>query len=285
MRVARAPNHLGDAVMALPALRALAAAGPLEVQGPAWLASLVEGWAAWGPPRGLPRGTDLAVLFAPSLRAAWQARRASRRIGTPTDHRGWLLTHPVRAEVHRADTYAALARAAGASPEGAPVLELHGPGPEVPRGHIGVNPVVRDPTRAWPGFTALLGGWARDAPRPVVVYGGPGEERAVAAIAGGWPTHVGLPLPAFAAALARCAVFVSNDSGAAHFARAHGVPTVVVYGSTSPASTGPAGARAVRGPPVRCAPCYRARCPFSRECLDVPVEDVRAAVHACLSGP
>ena len=282
--VARAPNHLGDGVMALPAMRALASLGTLEIRGPRWAPVLYRGVAdAIRPPGWLDANTDVAVLFPPSLRAALEARRARRRIGTPTDFRRLLLTDVVHPRVHRGATFAALAAAAGAQPEGDPVF-LPAAGTEpvaVPDGHIGLNPIVGGRSvRQWGGFSAL----AAALPGPLVFYGGPGEDAEVAAVGGAHPRCVGLSLDRFAVALRSCAVFVSNDSGAAHFARACGVPTVVVHGPTAPEGTGPAGAFSVSGPQVPCGPCYRDRCRHGVVCLPVGVDRVAAAVRERLDG-
>lgn len=277
MIAARAPNHLGDGVMALPALRALAALGPLTVAAPAWGADLYRDLGAAVVARGTLPPADAAVLFPPSLRAAWEARRARRRIGTPTDFRGWLLTDRVEPAVHRADTYARLAAVLGAVAAGAPRWDPRPDDPivDVPADHVGLNPVTAGGwAREWPFFAAL----AQRLPEPVVVYGGPGEEHVVRARASGRAQRVGETLPAFASALRRCRLFVSNDSGAAHFARAVGVPTLVIFGSTSPERTGPAGAHALVGPRPPCAPCYRGACPTSLECFDVSVDRVLAKV-------
>lgn len=270
--------------MALPALAALAALGPLEVQGPRWLPVLVTGLSITpSAPGTLARGVDEALLFAPSLGAAWAARRARRRVGTPSDGRRWLLTDPVAPRIHRAQTYAAVAEAVGAQVVGPPRLALPAAtAPPVPSDHVGLNPVVAGgASRAWPGFAALADALVR-AGLPVVFYGGPGEQAQVEAVAGDHLCRVGLSLPAFATSLRRCAVFVSNDAGAAHFARAVGARVVVVYGSTSPGCTGPAGAVAVRGPALPCAPCYRDRCPFDRGCLQIAVSDVLEVVLSSL---
>jgi heptosyltransferase-2 len=192
-----------------------------------------------------------------------------------------MLTDVVREHRHRAETYAALGVPLGAVATGEPSYEVH---PEdrawdVPLGHIGLNPVsVSGRTVEWPGFADL----ASSLRRPVVFYGGPGEQARVAQYAGRFPQVVGLALPDFAATLARCAVFVSNDSGAAHFARACGVPTVVVYGSTEPERTGPAGSHAVLGSRPPCCPCYRKRCEYSLECLDTPVSRVVSTIESLL---
>jgi ADP-heptose:LPS heptosyltransferase len=275
---ARAPNHLGDGVMALPALHALSELGTLTIYAPRWGASLYRDVSAAVSPRGVMARSDAAVLFAPSLRAALESRWCVRRIGVSGDHRRWLLTDVVDSETHRSDTYRRLAEVLGAQVSDRPRFRVRSgdPTPEVPDGHIGLNPIsVSGAPVEWTGFAEL----ARGLGAPVVFYGGPGERDRVEAIAKGYPSQVGLPLPAFAAALRRCAVFVSNDSGAAHFARACGTPTVVVYGSTVPSRTGPAGAIAVEGPSPPCRPCYAKRCDQGLGCLDIDVDRVLEAVE------
>jgi heptosyltransferase-2 len=259
--------------MALPAMHALARCGPLQVVGPRWVSELYR-----DVPRVEGGDAQVAVVFPPSLRAAWRVRRVPRRIGTPTDHRGWLLTEHVKPGIHTRDTYARLAEAAGAHVVEPPQWTARPGDPEVdlPDGHVGLNPLsATGAVRTWPEFRALANG----LPGPVVFYGGPGEDAALAAIAGPHPTCVGLSLAALGRALARCRVFVSADTGPAHFAAACGVRTVVVYGSTSPASTGPWGAEAVQGPLLPCAPCYRPTCRLDRpRCFDGLLDDVRARV-------
>ncbi len=273
---ARAPNHLGDGVMALPAMHGLARLGRLVIHAPRWGQELYRDVAAVVRPCGAMEA-DVAVLFAPSLRAAREARGCPVRVGAATDFRGMLLTRVVPLGGHRASLYGRLCRAAGGVVDGVPAWTSRHDDPrvDVSDGHFGLNPI--SPSGAvvqWPGFSAL----ARRLEGPVVFYGGPGEGAAVAAVAGGFDRQVGLSLSAFGCALTRCAAFISNDSGAAHFARACGVPTVVVYGSTSPHRTGPDGAVAVEGPPVGCRPCYRKRCWQERGCLAIPVHLVQRAI-------
>jgi ADP-heptose:LPS heptosyltransferase len=283
--VAHAPHHLGDGVLALPALAALArVASQLTIQAPAFGADLYRGLGAQVTPPEPMRSGDVAVLFPPSLRAAWWARRVPRRVGTPTDFRGWLLTDRVEERTHRFDTYGALARAVGAEPLGAPEYAVHAedPAADVPNGHIGFNPLsVSGAVVEWQGYADLAQRWAD---WPFVFYAGPGEGERLAPIAGAGSQRVGLSLPAFASALRRCALFVSNDSGAAHFARACGVPTLVIHGSTIAARTGPRGAVAVEGPSLPCRPCYRKRCVHALECLDIGVERVDAEMRRLLGG-
>lgn len=269
----RAPDHLGDAVMALPAVEALARLGPVEVHAPRWGPELYAGLpvvAADAPPRG-----EVGVLLKPSFGAAWRWRHLPRRVGLAGAGRGWLLTDPVAVPPgHRREGFAAVAARLGAVAEGPPVYRPRGRAPELPERHVGLNPWSPSPTVRWPGFAALAG--AIDG--PVVVYAGPGEVEAARAATGREPV-AGLSLPDFAAALGRCAVFVTNDSGAGHFAAACGVPVVMVHGSTAAARTGVGTPVEAEGP--WCRPCYRKWCFNGLACLgSVEVDRVRRVVEA-----
>ncbi len=265
----RAPDHLGDGVMALATVRAIAGLGPVEVHAPRWGEDLYEGLtvrAAEAPPAG-----EVGVLLKPSFGAAWRWRHLPRRVGLAVNGRGPLLSDPVAEPAgHRREGYAAVARALGA--HGADGAYRHrGEAPDVPEGHVGLNPWSPSPTVRWPHFRQL----ADRLDRPAVFYAGPGEGAAVRSIAGPHPVIEGLALPAFAAALDRCAVFVSNDSGAAHFAAACGTRVVVVHGSTEATLTGVG--EAVDGGPLWCRPCYRKWCFNGLKCLSrVDVDAVRA---------
>jgi heptosyltransferase-2 len=139
---------------------------------------------------------------------------------------------------------------------------------------IALNPWSPTATVRWPHFRALAERLAVELPDyNIIFFAGPGEERAVRDIAGPHPVVAGLPLLEFAAALQDVALFVSNDSGAAHFADALGVPVVMVHGSTDARLTGTG--LAVSGGPIWCGPCYRKTCFLGRTCLErIPVDGV-----------
>lgn len=149
--VVRAPNWLGDSVMALPTLRALRAGvrhGRITLVGP-W-AEIFRDQAVADQvipyPRSLPRrfalarplrarGADTALLLPNSFESAvaawsWGARR---RVGFATDNRAWLLTHPVpapRPRRHQVDEYLQLLEVFTLGPgETVPTWYLT-PGPE-----------------------------------------------------------------------------------------------------------------------------------------------------------
>jgi lipopolysaccharide heptosyltransferase II len=84
------------------------------------------------------------------------------------------------------------------------------------------------------------------------------KSRAGAVLAAG-ETSVG----DLAALLSLCQGFVGNDSGAMHLAAALGLPTVGLFGSTSPERTGPVGPRAqVLYERIECSPCLARTCRF-----------------------
>jgi heptosyltransferase-2 len=130
----RAPNWLGDAVLAIPAMAALRAhfaGATLTVAAPASVAALFREVTPVNPSQviDLPPshgraidtlthlGPDLVTLFPNSFRSAWQARRARipERWGYGTAARRWLLTRvSPRARVeHQADYYRALVAGLG----------------------------------------------------------------------------------------------------------------------------------------------------------------------------
>jgi ADP-heptose:LPS heptosyltransferase len=86
-----------------------------------------------------------------------------------------------------------------------------------------------------------------------------------------------------------CTAFVAGDTGPMHVARALGVPTVAVFGSTDPGMFEWGGHHPVVAAGVACAPCSfhgRKRCPRGHlRCLtELGVAPVWAAVEAALSG-
>ena len=91
----------------------------------------------------------------------------------------------------------------------------------------------------------------------------------------------GTPLDEFVEMAAACELFLTNDSGAMHVASALGVPTVVVFGATDDAATGPTGdwSRVVRHA-VECSPCLLRECPIDHRCMTgVAASHVVEAAH------
>ncbi len=105
----RVPDHLGDGVMAIPAVQSIARLGAVTVVGPPWAKRL------YALEESRTTKPDTAVLFKPSFSAAWRHRHIQRRVGIPGDWRRWLLTDVVKPSMkHRIHTYTAIAATVGA---------------------------------------------------------------------------------------------------------------------------------------------------------------------------
>lgn len=291
--IIRAPNHLGDLIMALPALEA---AGDADVMLPQGLAPLLALSATRGNAlpfdrglggyaravRALRRGRYArGVLLPPSLSSAllFALGGVRERRGTPTHHRRPLLTDVVTREhlggLHRSAQYHALV--IGGPPPRALVPRLAVPdalrarfralvpGSEG-RPLVGVFPGGNAPSRRWAAdrFRELVRRFALGGSR-VVVFGGPAERvlSAEAAAGGGIDLGGRTDLPLLAAGLAACELVVSNDTGPLHLAAAVGTRTVSLWGAGDPTVTGPPAAahRVLRHPELYCVPCVKNVCP------------------------
>jgi heptosyltransferase-3 len=116
---------------------------------------------------------------------------------------------------------------------------------------IALGPTANWAPKIWPAdrFAALFRALDRDAV-PAVFAGPDAAEQAMAApLLAALPEAIDLvgrlSLPEVAACLARCALFVGNDSGLMHLSAAAGTPTLGLFGPTSAAEYAPAGPRAV----------------------------------------
>lgn len=287
----RAPDHLGDGVMALPAAELLAGAGELVIAAPGWGRALYAHLRARVAPREAAAAeaarADLAVLLKPSFSAAWQARRAPRRVGEAGDHRRLLLTEVVQPrDRHRADRLLRVAaQALGIDPPG-PALPRF-PGREALPADLPADMVLLLPgtasaeTVAWRGFAELA---RRLGPRAVAT-GGPGDEAVLAELGCRVVPPGSLGLLA-ALAVAATAV-VGNDSGLPHLATAavrdagqDPAKVTVVTASTDPTRTAAPGSTDWPGPRPACWPCYAKRCSIGAPCRDAPVEPLLSALGA-----
>ena len=86
------------------------------------------------------------------------------------------------------------------------------------------------------------------------------------------------------ALIARCDLFISNDSGLMHVAAALGIPTVAIFGSTNTVTTAPVGEKTIIvRKEVACSPCLKKTCPRDFACMDgITVGDVTAAAEELL---
>jgi heptosyltransferase-2 len=309
--VIRAPNWLGDAVMALPALEAVRRAhadativlaarpaiAPLfEEDTPARPDEIltVDGARETAQLRGAR--ADAIVLLPNSFRSAWDASRAgiAERWGFRASGRGWLLTRGVRrprGRVHQIEYYLALARGIGIdAPAVSPrlaarprsldqadaLLRRHG----APHGGrlVGFAPgAAYGHAKRWPPdrVAAVIAGLAATGATAVLV-GTAADRDTARAIESSLPSGTRLvdlvgrtSLGQLVGVIARCAAFVSNDSGAMHVAAALGVPLTAIFGPTDERATAPGGSGAIDvvARDVFCRPCLLRECPIDHRCM------------------
>jgi heptosyltransferase-2 len=328
--VIRAPNWLGDAVMALPAMSAVRKAfglAHLTVAAIPSIAPLFEEDTnarqdnilplthQRDEARALRAGQyDAALLLPNSFRSAWAARRAgiAERWGYATEFRRWLLTRALRrpaGRVHQTGYYVALVRALD-MPSGdewpsirvvdatraradaflskygvAPGARLIGFAPGAAYGHA----------KRWPPrrVAELIARLSRERGATCILFGADGDRDAGREIESSLPSDVRAvnviartDLRLLAGVVARCAAFVSNDSGAMHLAGACGVPVTAIFGPTDERVTSPAGSPGTHDvvtQPVFCRPCMLRDCPIDHRCMKrITVDTVFAAVAARL---
>ncbi|HKC59028.1 MAG TPA: glycosyltransferase family 9 protein [Myxococcales bacterium] len=133
---------------------------------------------------------------------------------------------------------------------------------------LGISPGANWETKRWPAERfAGLARRALSAGVQVAVQGSRSEARLGQLIAREAPGAADLTgqldLPGLGGFISRCSAFAANDSGPMHMARALGVPTLAIFGSTDPGMFDFAG-HAMLFAGVACAPCSffgRSFCP------------------------
>ena len=129
------------------------------------------------------------------------------------------------------------------------------------------------------GFLPLLFGGQKEAPgADEIVSQSHGRIASVAGV---------LTLRESMALMRRCAAFVTLDTGPMHIAQALNVPTVALFGPSSPRQTGPhphVADAVVLQKPFECSPCGRVPCPYDVACMKaIEVPEVMAAIEALVA--
>jgi heptosyltransferase-2 len=299
----RATNWVGDAVMSLPALRAIRerySTARISVLAKPWVADLYgresfideiilySGQSPWRTGHQLrSRRFDCAILLQNAFEAAWIAwlARIPTRIGYKRDGRQLLLTRAVNVpkpgEIPRHERfyYLELLRRAGiiaALPESQEIRLGSGVVPSAKR-VIGVSPGAAYGTaKRWlpERFAEAAGTLATARGASIALFGSKGERELCGEVAqlltGHQVTNYAgqTTLAQFIDLASGCELFLTNDSGSMHIASALGVPTVAIFGATDDSTTGPTGpnARVVRHP-VDCSPCLLRECPIDHRCM------------------
>lgn len=300
----RATNWVGDAVMSLPALRALRDRYPhakMTILARPWVADLYGRepfcdelipwpgyqWSIIGELR--KRNFDCAILLQNAFGAAATVALAGipKRIGYNRDGRGFLLTDavtpPKKGEIppHESYYYLELLRRAkliDITLPSEPLVQLSGRS-SAPDSIVGVSPgAAYGSAKRWlpESFAEAAIEIAQTDHDSVMLFGTDAEKEVCGQIeqiltqAGVKVVNLAgkTPLSQFIELAGRCRVFLTNDSGSMHIASALGVPTVAIFGATNHITTGPTGplSRVVREP-VDCSPCLKRECPIDHRCM------------------
>jgi heptosyltransferase-1 len=140
---------------------------------------------------------------------------------------------------------------------------------------VGLFPGAGHPSRRWPleQFASLADFLVRNDQVRVLVFLGPEEQSLVKEIRWQFPSSVviveQLTIPQLAAAQARLAAFVSNDTGPMHIASAVGTPVVLLLDKRAPESYLPQG--------------DRHRVIYNNVIGDITVEEVYTATRSILT--
>jgi lipopolysaccharide heptosyltransferase II len=310
----RSSNWLGDAVMTVPAVRAIKAGRPdahLTILTPGKLAdfwrsvpeideilTIGDGENIWQVARMLrDRRFEAAVLFPNSPRSGLEAWLAGipRRVGYARPWRTWCLNQTIPEKKtpgplrHQAEHYLWMAERIGADLADAKFGAARTAVPDLQV--LGLCPGAEyGPAKRWPffaeaakvlserhGFRWLILGTAKDqeVAKPIVHALG---ESAI-------DLTGKTSLAELMDALRRCRLLLTNDTGTMHLAAYLGIPAVAIFGSTEPALTGPMGeGHVVVRRHVECSPCFLRVCPLDFRCMqEVTAPEVVAAVERCLA--
>ncbi len=277
----RSSNWLGDAVMSVPAVRAIKSGRPdahVTIAAPAKIApvwKLVPEVDAILPlasnsllaaVRSIQgrSGFDVAILFPNSLRVALEALLSGvrRRVGYRGHSRSWLLNQvipeqpPPRRLEHQSARYLRIAQEAGAEAFGTqhPTLNVQGPSSDHTsilkhQTLLGLCPGAEyGPAKRWlpERFKEVATRIAEQAPVQWVLFGTAKDaeigEQIAAGLGDSCVNRIGqTTLDQLILALRGCRLLLTNDTGTMHLASLLGVPVVAIFGSTEPGLTGPLG--------------------------------------------
>lgn len=263
-------------------------------------AGLSGKWALAGQLRR--QGFDLAVLFQNAFEAAFLTFLAGvpRRYGYATDGRSLLLSDPVaaldhRTLVHQVRYYWELLKPLGLTGDpSAPELVVFPEEEQAMAGRfaqgglpatdvvVGINPgstyggAKRWLPERFAEVTERLCRTIRESREQqasVVIFGAKGEEQLGREIAARLSSRSlilsgATTIRELMAAVKRCAMLLTNDTGPMHIASAFQVPVVAIFGPTDWRTTSPFGsAHTIVRQPVDCAPCLLRECPIDHRCM------------------
>jgi len=293
----RSSNWLGDAVMSVPAIRAIKSGRPdahVSVAVPEKLAALWKIVAEVDEVIALPSKSivaaarlfrqrppfDVAILFPNSSRSALEAFLAGipRRVGWRGHWRRWLINQSPRQNiplgiVHQTYKYLELA-----STLGAVVKPKFSPANSIPDRReqlkFGLCPGAEyGPAKQWPRFAEVAQEIAGRFPVQWILFGtapdGAIGAKVASVLGDKCVNRIGqTTLAQLINELRGCDLLLTNDTGTMHLADLLRVPTVSIFGSTEPQRTGPLGqGHRIFRHHVECSPCFLRECPLDFRCM------------------
>jgi len=296
--VIRSSNWLGDAVMNVPAVRAVKVSRPdlhLAVLTPQKLADMWEqveevdevlalddSSSVFQAARLLREKFDVAIVLPNSFRTAVEVFLAQipRRVGLPGHHRKWLLNqipkprksgkHPI----HHATRYLRIVEKLGANPTTVEVARRLTAKSDLVR--IGICPGAEyGPAKRWPveRFRAVMEEVSRRRECVWVILGVTKDRPLAQCLLDGFSGQAEdltgkTSLKELITELQSTRLLLTNDTGTMHLAALLEVPTVSIFGSTEPLLTGPTGNNhTVIRHQVECSPCFLRECPLDFRCM------------------
>jgi heptosyltransferase II len=298
----RSSNWLGDAVMSVPAVRAIKHGRPdahVTIATPAKIAAmwkLIPDVDAIIP---LPNGAllpvvsllkrqpvfDAAILFPNSLRVALESWLSgiSRRVGYPGHWRRWLMNQTVqkprkpRPPEHHSVRFLRIASECGAE-----TTNIQAPTTNTQTGvareaiKIGLCPGAEyGPAKRWlpERFAEVAAKISTQSSAQWILFGTRKDaeigERIAAAIGDHCVNRIGqTTLDQLIDEMRECRLLLTNDTGTMHLASLLDLPVVAIFGSTEPHLTGPLGnGHIVLRHHVECSPCFLRECPIDFRCM------------------
>jgi lipopolysaccharide heptosyltransferase II len=314
----RSSNWLGDAVLSVPAVRAIKNGRPdvhVTIAAPDKIAPMWKLIPEVDAIIPLPNGSllpvvrllrqqcpfDVAILFPNSLRVALESWVSGipRRVGYRGHWRSWLVNEIVREPrkpgppEHHSLRFLRIARECGAETSN---IEVPKPNQTSNIKHqtlIGLCPGAEyGPAKRWlpERFADAAAKITAQSSAQWILLGTKNDaaigEQIAAAIGDHCVNRIGqTTLDQLIDELRRCSLLLTNDTGTMHLAALLGVPVVAVFGSTEPRLTGPLGnGHIILRHHVECSPCFLRLCPIDFRCMKaVSADEVAGAVLSMLA--
>ena len=314
----RSSNWLGDAVMSVPAVRAIKNGRPdvhVTIAAPDKIAPMWKLIPEVDAIIPLSEGSllsfvrllrqqvpfDVAILFPNSLRVALESWLSGipRRVGYRGHCRSWLVNQIVREPrkpgppEHHSLRFLRIARECGAETSN---IEVPKPNQTSDIKHqtlIGLCPGAEyGPAKRWlpERFAEAAAKITGQLSAQWILFGTKNDaavgEQIAAAIGDHCVNRIGqTTLDQLIDELRRCRLLLTNDTGTMHLAALLGVPVVAIFGSTEPRLTGPLGnGHTILRHHVECSPCFLRECPIDFRCMKaVTTDEVAGAVLTMLA--